>query len=87
MTEVTTEGTTEVTTEVLNDAKRKRRGAKSSVTRAGNGLDYLLHNDRPKQEVEESLANFEASYERLVERHEEYIELVDDDEEFATEEE
>ena len=49
----------EATKEALNEAKKKRRCAKSSVTRAGNGLDYLLKNERPIPEVEESLANFE----------------------------
>ena len=44
---------TEVTKEALNEAKKKQRCAKSSVTRAGNGLDYLLKNERPIPEVEE----------------------------------
>ena len=78
---------TEVTKEALNEAKKKRRCAKSSVTRTGNGLDYLLKNERPIPEVEESLANFEDLYKKLVEKHDEYIQLVDGDEEFATEEE
>ena len=43
----------EATAEALKEAKKKRRCAKSSVTRAGNGLDYLLQNNRPKPEVEE----------------------------------
>jgi hypothetical protein len=50
-------------------------------------LDYLLKNERPIPEVEESLANFEDLYKKLVEKHDEYIQLVDGDEEFATEEE
>ena len=78
---------TEVTKEALNEAKKKRRCAKSSVKRTGNGLDYLLKNERPIPEVEESLANFEDLYKKLVEKHDEYIQLVDGDEEFATEEE
>ncbi|CAB3997944.1 PREDICTED: uncharacterized protein LOC107337338 [Paramuricea clavata] len=78
---------TEVTKEALNEAKKKRRCAKSSVTRAGNGLDYLLKNERPIPEVEESLANLEDLYKKLVEKHDEYIQLVDGDEEFAIEEE
>ena len=78
---------TEVTKEALNEAKKKRRCAKSSVTRTGNGLDYLLKNERPIPEVEKSLANFEDLYKKLVEKHDEYIQLVDGDEEFATEEE
>ena len=49
-------------------------------------MDYLLKNDRPIPEVEESLANFEALYKKLIEKHEEYIQLVDGDEEFAAEE-
>ncbi len=71
---------------VERSEKKKRRCAKSSVTRAGNGLDYLLRNDRPILEVEESLANFEALYKKLIEKHEEYIQLVDGDEEFTAEE-
>ncbi|CAB4035567.1 Hypothetical predicted protein [Paramuricea clavata] len=78
---------TEVMKEALNKAKKKRRCAKSSVPRAGNGLDYLLKNERPIPEVEESLANLEDLYKKLVEKHDEYIQLVDGDEEFATEEE
>ena len=66
--------------------KKKRRCAKSSVTRAGNGLDYLLQNNRPKPEVEESLANLEVLYKTFIEKHEEYIELVDTDEKFTAEE-
>ena len=65
----------ETGTETLNEAKKKRRCAKSSVTRAGNGFDYLLKNDRPIPEVEESLANFEALYKKLIEKHEEYIQF------------
>ena len=76
----------EATAEALKEAKKKRRFAKSSVTRAGNGLDYLLQNNRPKPEVEQSLANLEALYKKLIEKHEEYIELVDTDEEFTAEE-
>ena len=76
----------EATAEALKEAKKKRRCAKSSVTRAGNGLDYLLQNNRPKPEVEESLANLEALYKKLIEKHEEYIELVDTNEEFTAEE-
>ena len=76
----------EATAETLKEAKKKRRCAKSSVTRAGNGLDYLLQNNRPNPEVEESLANLEALYKKLIEKHEEYIEFVDSDEEFKTEE-
>ena len=49
-------------------------------------MDYLLQNNRPKPEVEESLANLEALYKKLIEKHEEYIELVDTDEEFTAEE-
>ena len=49
-------------------------------------MDYLLQNNRPKSEVEESLANLEALYKNLIEKHEEYIELVDTDEEFTAEE-
>ncbi|CAB3994230.1 Hypothetical predicted protein [Paramuricea clavata] len=64
---------TEVTKEALNEAKKKRRCAKSSVTRAGNGLDYLLKNERPIPEVEESLANLEDLYKKLVEKHDEYF--------------
>ncbi len=67
----------ETGTEALNEAKKKRRfAAKSSVTRAGNGLDCLLKNDRPIPEVEESLANFEALYKKLVEKHEEYLTVI-----------
>ena len=76
----------EVSAQALKDAKNKRRCEKSSVTRAGNGLDYLLKNERPKAEVEESLTNLELVYKKLIENHEEYIQLVDGDEEFATEE-
>ena len=79
----------EATAEALKElkgAKKKRRCVKSSVTRAGNGLDYLLQNNRPKPEVEESLANLEALYKKLIEKHEEYIELVDSDEELKAEE-
>ena len=55
--------------------------------KSGNGLDYLLQNNRPKPEVEESLSNLEALYKKLIEKHEEYIiELVDTDEEFTAEE-
>ena len=78
---------TEASKERLNEAKRKRRCSKSSLTRAGNALEYLLKNNRPIPEVEESLANFEAIYEKLVEKHDEYIQLIDDDEEFTAEEE
>ena len=41
---------------------------------------YLLKKDRRKLEVEESLANLEALYKKLIEKHEEYKELVEGEE-------
>ena len=46
---------------------------------------YLLKKDRRKLEVEESLANLEALYKKLIEKHEKYKELVEGDEEFTAE--
>ena len=76
----------ETANEALNEGKKKRRNAKSSFTRAVNGLKYLLENERPETEIEESLVNLEKSYNDLEAKHENFMVLIEDDEEYDSQE-
>ncbi|XP_070548333.1 uncharacterized protein [Ptychodera flava] len=68
------------------EAKKKRRNAKASLTRHGKGLNVLIDSNRPRNEVEQSLQRFIHAYDDLVQKHEEYIQYIENDEEFEREE-
>ena len=72
--------------EAQNERKKKIRSAKCSFPRVVNGLKFLLENERPETEIEESLVNLEKSYSYLEAKHENFMILIKDDEEYDSQE-
>lgn len=71
--------------DALKKAKTCRRTAKSAFTRAGKALTHAVEGKRPPQEVRETLSKLKGAYESLVVKHEQYAELIDDDEQYEKE--
>ena len=69
------------------EAKINRRTAKAALTRCGKTVKNLLSGNRPESEVKDSLAKYQESFRGLVELHEQYVKLIEDDNEFELEEE
>ena len=69
------------------EAKINRRTAKAALTRCGKTVNNLLSGKRPESEVKESLTKYQESFGHLVELHEQYVKLIEDDNEFEMEEE
>ena len=69
------------------EAKINRRTAKAALTRCGKTVNKLLSGNQPESEVKDSLAKYQESFGRLVELHEQYVKLIEDDNEFEMEEE
>lgn len=72
--------------ELLKEAKINRRTGKAALTRHGKALNNLIEGKRPESEVRDLLIKYQECFERLVELHEQYVKLIDDDNEFETEE-
>ena len=72
--------------EAMDEAKRKRRTAKAALTRRGNTLRKKLKEGRPVDEIIEAFHDMKAAFENLVVKHEEYAQLILDDEAFELEE-
>ena len=70
----------------LKSAKVNRRTAKAALTRAGKALNHLIVGKRPREEVRESLLVYKRTFEILVSKHEEYTSLIENDDEFETQE-
>ena len=70
----------------FKDAKKTRRNAKAALTRAGNWLMKQIDCERPGSEVSEALNKFHQAFSVLVVKHENFSKMIDDDEEFETEE-
>ena len=74
---------------MATDAKSlrlKRRGAKAKLTRRGNAVEFLIDEQRPAKEITEAFQVYLEAYRDLQAQHEHYTELIDDEEEFNTEE-
>ena len=69
-----------------NKAKIGRRTAKSAFTRAGKTVVHTVESKRPPDEVKKALVKLQGAYENLVAKHEEFTQLIDDDQEYETEE-
>ena len=69
----------------LDEAKRKRT-AKAALTRRGNTLRKKLKESRPRDEIMEAFHGMKTAFENLVVKHEEYTQLIQDDEAFEAEE-
>ena len=72
--------------DLLKEAKIKRRNAKAALTRAGKSLHYLIESKRTRQEVRDFLSKVQEAYEALVVKHEEFTQLIEDDNEFDEQE-
>ena len=70
----------------MGEAKRKRRTAKATLTRRGNTLRKKLKEGRPVDEIMEAFHSMKTAYENLVVKHEEYTQLIQEDEAFEAEE-
>ena len=71
----------------IKKAKVQRRTAKAALTRWGKTINNLIHSKRPEPEVRESLLSYREVYRGLVQIHEQYVQFIDDDSLFETEEE
>jgi 23S rRNA G2445 N2-methylase RlmL len=67
-------------------AKLTRRNAKASLTRSGRVLQHRIANQRSVDEIQEMFANVEKVYNDLVQKHEKFTELIEEDKEFEVEE-
>ena len=70
----------------MDEAKRKRRTAKAALTRRGNTLRKKLKEGRPVDEIIEAFHGTKTAFGNLVVKHEEYTQLIQDDEAFEQEE-
>ena len=73
--------------EALKAAKTDRRTAKGTLTRCGKSLAKLIEAKRPEQEVRDALSKLQLTFDTLVEKHENYSRLLEDDGEFEAQEE
>ncbi len=74
-----------VTEEALKTAKIQRRSAKATLTRLGKALIVLQEQRRTANEVRDHLARVKQAFENVVLKHEEYTNLIIEDEDFQTE--
>ena len=72
--------------EALKAAKTDRRTAKATLTRCGKSLAKLIEAKRPEQEVRDGLSKLQLAFDTLVEKHEYYSRLLEDDSEFEVQE-
>ena len=72
---------------IKREAKINRRTAKAALTRCGKTVSNLISGKRPESEVKISLAKYQENFEHLVELHEQFVKLIEDDNEFDMEEE
>ena len=73
--------------EALKATKTDRRTAKGTLTRCGKSLAKLIEAKRPEQEVRDGLSKLQLAFDNLVEKHENYSRLIEDDSEFEVQEE
>jgi len=71
---------------LLKDAKIIRRNAKAALTRAAKALRHLIQSKRPGKEVSDVLFKVRKAYETLIDKHEEFTKLIEDDKEFEGQE-
>ena len=69
----------------LNGGKIDRRTAKGAFTRALKALDHVIGNERPVNEVQYLLDKGKGAFE-LEQKHEEFTNLIEDDDEWEVEE-
>ena len=69
------------------ETKIKRRTVKACLTRCGKTVNNLLSGNRLESKIKDSIAKYQESCGCLVELHEQYAKLIEDDNEFEMEEE
>ena len=76
----------------MADAEQLKRGkidgrtAKTAITRALKALEHVIAHERPPDEVNEAMGKLQGAFEILVNKHEEFTKLIEDDEECDKEE-
>ena len=71
---------------LLKDAKIIRRNAKAALIRAAKALRHLIQSKRPGKEVSDVLFKVRKAYETLIDKHEEFTKLIEDNKEFEEQE-
>ena len=69
-----------------NETKIKRRTAKAALTRTSKAVRYKLDENRPAQEVLDAFNILKLAYDDLISKHEQYTQLIEDDDAFENEE-
>ena len=69
----------------IKQAKIKRRNCKGALTRQGKVVCHKLSANRPAEEIRKELKKYELAFEDLVSKHEEFLLLLEDDEQFEHE--
>eukprot|EP00112_Aurelia_sp_Birch-Aquarium-sp1_P004897 Seg1553.7 transcript_id=Seg1553.7/GoldUCD/mRNA.D3Y31 product="hypothetical protein" protein_id=Seg1553.7/GoldUCD/D3Y31 len=72
--------------EQLKRGKIDRRTAKAAFTRALKAVQHVIANERPAEEVQEVLGKLQGAFENLLNKHEEFTKLIEDDEDYEREE-
>lgn len=75
-----------MTDQLLKEANLARRNAKAALTRMTKSLRYLIEKERPEKEVRDALSKVQGAYETLIEKHEQFTKLIEEDEKFEEEE-
>ena len=75
-----------MTDQLLKEAKIARRNAKAAFTRTTKSLRYLIEKERPETEVRDALFKVQGAYETLIQKHEEFTKLIEEDEQFEEQE-
>ena len=65
----------------MKAGKTDRRTGKGTLTRCGKSLAKLIEAKRPEQEVRDGLSKLQLAFDTLVEKHENYSRLLEDDDE------
>lgn len=72
--------------EEVKQRRLSRRNAKGALTRTGKELLHKIDAKRAADEVGESLIKVKGAYTDLVQKHDEFVQLIEEDEQFETEE-
>ena len=70
----------------INKTKIKRRNCKGALTRQGKVVCHKLSANRPAEEIRKELNKYQLAFEDLLAKHEEFLMLLEDDEQFEHEE-
>ena len=68
--------------EEFKQLKIRRRNAKSALTRQGKALTQVINAKRTETEVRDCLEKCKSAYDDLIAKHEEFMQCIDNDDEF-----